>query len=171
MRRIHGALFATLISVVACVLSTFTGCSLDRWAPVEPGTYTVVRSAGPTGETAAEEIERLMIDRDEGRASFTLTDSTEIVVPFTALDREAWPSGCPTNLNVTRMEVLVVQGGPLTVGSLTLRDPLIVRDCPPDPVHVVLREAGDGSAGALGGGLTACVYTETCVVFEEVSQE
>jgi len=172
MKQIHGALFATLITVVACVLSTFTGCSLDRWAPVEPGTYAIVRDAGPTSETAAEEIERLMIDRDEGRATFTLTDGAEIVVPFTALDREAWPSGCPTNIHVTRMEILVVQGGPLTIGSLTFRDPLLVRDCPPDPMELVLRETGDeSSAGPLGGDLTACVYTEKCVVFEDVPEE
>ena len=93
----------------------------------------------------------LEIDRDKRLAIFTLVDGSESIVPFVSRDRAAWPSGCPTNINPTRMEVLDLADKLLTIGSLTLRQPVLVRDCPPDPMQVLLRDAL--VAGVIGGGV------------------
>ncbi|MDY6876648.1 MAG: hypothetical protein SWK90_10680 [Chloroflexota bacterium] len=69
---------------------------------------------------------------------FTLTDGTEIVASFVPRDRAEWPSGCPANINSTRMEVLDIEEDPLTIGAVVFSDPILVRDCPPDPMRVVL---------------------------------
>jgi hypothetical protein len=56
VKHIDYAPFITLVSTVACLLSPLAGCTLDRWAEVEPGTYTVVHSAGRASAAAAREI-------------------------------------------------------------------------------------------------------------------
>jgi hypothetical protein len=161
VKRIVLARSLTLVAVIACFLWSVTGCALDRWAGVEPGTYTVVRSAGRASETAAREIRKLEIDREAETATFTLVDGSQVAVSFTPRDRSDWPAGCPSNVNNTRMEVLDLGRDTLTIGPLTFTDPLLVRDCPPEPVHVVLREG----AGEIGGSGTACAGTEECVTF------
>lgn len=161
MKRIDDARFRTLAALIACLLSSLTGCLLDRWAPVEPGTYTIVRSAGRASEMAARDIRKLEIDREARVAVLTLADGSEIIRAFVPRDRSDWPDGCPSNINDTRMEVLDLGGEPLTIGSLTFPDPLIVRDCPPTPEHVVLR----AGAGQIGGSGTACAGTEECITF------
>jgi hypothetical protein len=161
MRPIDFARFLTFAAGIVCLLATLTGCILDRWAPVEPGTYTVVRSAGQASQMAAREIRKLEIDREARVAVLTPADGSEIIRAFVPQDRSDWPDGCPSNINDTRMEVLDLGGEPLTIGSLTFPDPLIVRDCPPTPEHVVLR----AGAGQIGGSGTACAGTEECITF------
>jgi len=161
MKRIDLPLFLTLAAVIPCLLATLTGCTLDRWAAVEPGTYTVVQSAGRASEIATREIRTLEIDREANTATLTLTDGSDITRPFTPRDRSDWPAGCPSNLNNTRMEVLDLGPDPLTIGPLTFTHPLIVRDCPPDPEHVVLRNSGS----RIGGSGTACAGAEACITF------
>ena len=160
MKRPNLSPFLTL-AVIFCLLTTLTGCILDRWAAVEPDTYTVVRSAGRASQMAAREIQKLEVNRDAQVATLTLADGSEIAIPFTPRPRSDWPAGCPSNVNETRMEVLDLDRDALTVGSLTFAHPLIVRDCPPDPVHVVLRAGG----GQIGGGGTACAGTDACITF------
>jgi hypothetical protein len=58
------------------------------------------------------------------------------------------------------MEVLEIAQDPLTVGATSFSRPIVVRDCPPDPARIVLREDG-----AIGGAGTACPYPEPCMVF------
>jgi hypothetical protein len=128
---------------------------------VEPGTYAVVPSAGRASETAAREIHKLEIVRQADTATLTLADGSDIARPFTPRERGDWPAGCPTNVNNTRMEVLDLGQEPLTIGPLTFTHPLIVRDCPPTPEHVVLHDA----AGAIGGSGTACAGTDECITF------
>lgn len=138
-----------------------SGCLADRWVGVEPGEYVVAHRSGTANATALAEIQKLEIDRDKGVAIFSLVGKQDSFVPFTPRGRAEWPSGCPTNINATRMEVLDLEETPLIIGSITLRQPVLVRGCPPDPIHVILREDGP-----IGGGGGACTDLNRCVFFE-----
>jgi hypothetical protein len=102
----------------------------------------------------------LEVDREAGQMVFALADGSQIASSFVARDRAAWPAGCPTNIQSTRMEVLEIVEDPLRLGSTTFRHPVLVRDCPREPVRLVLREDGE-----MGGGGTACPYGELCLYF------
>jgi hypothetical protein len=58
------------------------------------------------------------------------------------------------------MEVLDIEQDVLTIGDATFNEPVLVRDCPSNPVQVILREDG-----AIGGAFTACPYPEPCIYF------
>jgi hypothetical protein len=62
------------------------------------------------------------------------------------------------------MEVLEIETEALTIASTTFHRPVLVRNCPPDPVEIVLRSSGeiDGSGNACGG-------TGECITFETAS--
>ena len=154
------------VTIGLAILTAFilTGCLADRWVGVEPGQYVVVDRTGTANAIASAEIQTLEIDRDKNRATFILVDGLERVVRFAPRDRAAWPSGCPTNINSTRMEVLDLEEKLLTLGSLTLSQPILVRNCPPNPIQVVLRDALE--VGAIGGGGAACAQVDRCVFFE-----
>jgi hypothetical protein len=151
---------AAVVAVMALALLAvpLAGCSMDRWAKVEPGEYTVVHDGVAATMTIAGEIQRLDVDRDKSLMVLTLVDGSEIVTSFVPRDRTKWPAGCPTNIQSTRMEVLDIVQAPLTIGTASLRRPILVRDCPPDPVRIVLREDG-----AIGGGGTGCPDPEQCI--------
>jgi TolB protein len=151
--------------IALAILTAFmlAGCSLDRWSSVEPGEYIVVPDRGIAKANALREIQKLEIDRDKRLMVFTLVDGTEITASFVTRNREAWPSGCPANINSTRMEVLDIVEDPLTIKStkaITFSHPILVRDCPPDPMRAVLRE--DGAIGGSGG---ACTHPNKCIFF------
>ncbi len=146
-----------------------TGCLADRWIGVEPGEYVVANRIGTATISASAGIRTLEIDRDKRLAIFTLVDGSESIVPFVPRDKAAWPSGCPTNINSTRMEVLDLTDKLLTIGSLTLRQPVLVRDCPPGPMQVLLRDAL--VAGVIGGGGAACAHLDRCIFFERRSTD
>lgn len=137
------------------VVCTLAGCSVDRWAGVEAGEYIVARAPA-----AGQAIRGLEIDRDTHVAVFTLADGSEIIASFAPRDRTEWPSGCPANIGSTRMEVLDIEGESLDIGAVTFSDPILVRDCPPDPVQVILR-----SDGAIGGAGGACAHPNGCIFF------
>lgn len=149
--RLAAGLFSVLI-----VMVTLAACSADRWAEVASGEYTSVQ--GPQADTA--EIATLQIDRERQTATFSLRDRSEVVVSFVARERTQWPSGCPANIGSTRMEVLDIEEERLAIGPITFDNPILVRNCPPDPMHVVLREDG-----VIGGSGTACSYQEKCLFF------
>jgi hypothetical protein len=151
---------AVAIMTLALAAVLLAGCSMDRRAEVEPGEYTIVHEGAAAAIPVAREIQKLDIDRDENLMVLTLVDGTEIVTSFVPRDREDWPAGCPTNIRSTRMEVLDIVQDPLTIGATGLNCPILVRDCPPDPARIVLREDG-----AIGGGGTACPYPEPCIYF------
>ncbi len=136
------------------------GCSAKRWASVEPGDYAPVQGIGPSSEVAVQAIQTLRIDRDENAAVFTLADGSELVTKFTPRASKEWPVGCPTNIYSTYMEVLDIERDTLTIETLTFRDPILVRNCPPDPVRVALREDGE-----IGGGGGACTGSDECFLF------
>lgn len=152
-----GLVLGAAVVVVGTLLA---GCSADRWTEVEPGTYGVLRDVGVTGGAAAGEIQQLEIDREDGRMVFTLVDGSEITTSFVSRERSEWPAGCPSNIQSTRMEVLEIAEDPLILGSMVFQQPILVRDCPPDPVRIVLREDG-----TMGGSVTACPHGERCVYF------
>lgn len=136
------------------------GCSMSRWAEVEPGEYVALHGSLATHEIAARRIEKLAIDRDKRQMVLTLVDGSEIFTLFVPRDRPEWPSGCPSNVNSTRMEVLEIAEDPLTIGTTAFSHPILVRDCPPDPARLVLREDG-----AIGGGGSACPHPQPCIFF------
>jgi hypothetical protein len=150
-------------TIIWAMLAAFllTGCLADRWVGVEPGQYIVANRTGMGNATALAEIQKLEIDRDQGLAIFTLVDKAESIVPFKTRNRMEWPSGCPTNINATHMEVLDLEQYPLTIRSMTFRQPVLVRGCPPDPIRVILREDGP-----IGGGGGACTHLDRCIFFE-----
>lgn len=150
---------AVAIVALALVGVLVGACSLDPRAAVEAGEYTLLRGEVTRGSITGLGIQSLVVDRDQDLVALTLADGSEIVRPFVARDRRDWPSGCPTNIYSTRMEVLDV-AGPLTLGETTFTHPILVRDCPRDPVRLVLREDG-----AIGGASTACPYPERCIYF------
>jgi hypothetical protein len=151
------ALATMTISLLAVLV---TGCSMDRWIIVEPGEYAVVQDEAGANMTVAREILRLEIDRDESLMVLTMIDGSEIVAALVPRDRTEWPAGCPTNIHSTRMEVLDIVPDPLNIGATRLSNPILVRDCPPAPVRIALREDG-----AIGGGRTGCPYPEPCIFF------
>ncbi|MGD8473463.1 MAG: hypothetical protein PVH59_05025 [Anaerolineae bacterium] len=155
---------AMVALVVAAVL--LGGCSLDRWVEVEPGAYTVVLGGAASAMPVAREIQGLAIDRDEGVMVLTLVDGSEIAASLASRDRSEWPAGCPANIQSTRMEVLEIAPDPLAIGGTSLSQPILVRDCPPEPARIVLREDG-----AIGGAGTACLYPEPCMVFAPASTD
>jgi len=148
------------IAVIILVGCTLVGCSMNRWVEVESGTYAPTRGIGAAGQAAARTIQEVKIDRDHQTATFTLADGSEIVTSFVPRARAEWPAGCPANIGSTRMEVLDIEDDTLTIESVTFSDPILVRDCPPDPMRVVLREDG-----AIGGGGGACTHLNKCAFF------
>jgi hypothetical protein len=155
---------AVAMMALALAAVLLAGCSMDRWAKVETGEYTVVHDGAAATMTVAPQIQRLDIDRDGGLMVLTLVDGSEIIASFVPRDRTEWPAGCPTNIHSTRMEVLDIVQDPLTIGATSLSRPILVRNCPPDPARIVLREDG-----AIGGGGTACPYPEPCIYFAPTS--
>jgi hypothetical protein len=155
---------AVAMMALALAAVPLAGCSMDRWAKVEPGEYTVVHDGAAATMTVAREIQRLDIDRDESMMVLTLVDGSEIVASFVPRDGTEWPAGCPTNIHSTRMEVLDIVQDPLTIGTTSLSRPILVRDCPADPARIVLREDG-----AIGGAGTACPYPQPCILFAPTS--
>ena len=148
------------ITVLALAGLFLGGCSLDRWVEVESGEYAVLREPGMAQAAAAREIETLQVDRETQQVVLKLVDGSEIVTSFVPRERSAWPSGCPANIQSTRMEVLDIETDPLTIGATALDRPVLVQDCPREPVRLVLR-----SDGAIGGASTACPYPEPCIYF------
>jgi hypothetical protein len=153
---------APSLAVAVLLGSLLTACSIDRWAEVAAGEYAPVRGAGVSG--LAPEIEAVRVDPDDQTAWLMLADGTQVIVSFAPLPRAEWPPGCPTNIYSTRMEVLEIEMETLSIASTTFHRPILVRNCPTDPVAIVLR-----SAGEIGGGGDACYGAEKCILFETAS--
>jgi hypothetical protein len=148
--------------VLIILLALLAGCGVDRHVKVTAGEYIRIRDAGTPDYASA--IETVRIDRENQIAWFVLTDGSQLIVPFTPRARAAWPAGCPTNVSSTRMEVLNLEVETLTIASTSFENPVLVRNCPPEPEEVVLRNDGE-----IGGGGTACNGTTECVALEVTS--
>lgn len=150
------------LALVVLLGSWLTGCSTDRWVEIAAGEYAPARGAGASGPASTIEVVR--VDRDNQTAWFMLTDGSQVIVSFTPLPRAGWPAGCPTNIYSTYMEVLEIETEVLTIASTTFHRPVLVRNCPPDPVEIVLR-----SSGKIGGSGNACSGLGECITFETAS--
>jgi hypothetical protein len=161
-RRLYLAqVFVLSSSMAACLLA---GCSTTQDIAVESGGYAPGGGTGEAEQAAARVIQGLTIDRDSGLAVFALLDGSRIEASLVARDKAEWPSGCPTNIYTHRMEVLDMDQEELAIGPITLANPILARDCPPDPTQVVLREDGEiGNAGGVAG--SACSHTDACIRF------
>lgn len=158
--RKNKTLRAVALMALALVAVLPAGCSMYRWAKVEPGEYVVLRGGGVADTATLRSIQKLQIDRDKRLMVLTLVDGSGIATSFVPRDRREWPSGCPSNIHSTRMEVLAIAEDPVTIGETVINHPILVRDCPPDPVRLVLREDG-----AIGGAGNACPKVEPCIYF------
>ncbi len=142
------------VLILVLLASAMPGC--DRRVEVSPGLYVP--------QTAGTGIDRVLIDREHRTAWVALEDDSLWVGPYVARRRNAWPAGCPANIGSTRMEVLALAHEELALPSTHVRRPILVRDCPPDPAQVVLRDDG-----RIGGSGTACSGSSTCIVLEPAS--
>jgi len=147
------ACFFCLLIALSLLLS---GCVLDRRVLLQSGSYIPLENMGTAGP-----VSLLVVDRDGQQVVFSLADGSRTEVSFVARDQSNWPSGCPTNTNSTYMDVLDINVGTLTLGGLTFKNPILVRDCPADPERIALRENGP-----VGGGGGACVGADSCLLFE-----
>lgn len=143
--------FFLMIVVFSSLLS---GCVPDNQVPLVSGSYVPVPGGTP-GPIALIEV-----DQSGQEVVFYLQDGSGVAVSITARDRADWPSGCPTNINSTSMEVLDIAEGPLMLDGLTFADPILVRDCPAEPDRIALREDGP-----VGGGGGACLGVDNCLHF------
>jgi hypothetical protein len=149
------------LCLVAIGLTSFLiSCVLDDRVSLEPGSYVPVPGSGTAGPVALLEV-----DRDDQQAVFYLEDGSREAVSFVARDRSDWPSGCPTNINSTYMDVLDIDVETLALGGLTFNDPILVRDCPAEPERIALRDDGP-----VGGGGGACVGVDSCLLFDRQSE-
>lgn len=148
------------LAAVLVLVAPLAGCSTTKWVGIESGQYVVDFDHSTANEVTMRAIQTLAVVRDERIVVITLADGSEITASFAPRDRAEWPDGCPAMLGSTRMEVLDLAEDTLTIASATLSNPILVRACPPDPVHVVLREDGE-----IGGGGGACSWPSECIYF------
>jgi hypothetical protein len=165
-----------VVTLAMCLLGAtlwLSGC--DRWVAVDAGLYVPQRpdvplEASETGTPYVKdtELDGILIDRDHQVVWVFFEDTTLRIIPFTPRPRAAWPSGCPTNIQATRMEALDLPMDALALSGddnvITVDHPVIVRDCPADPIQLVLRDDGD-----IGGGV-ACAGAQTCVELAPTSR-
>ncbi len=150
----------TLMILIFCVY-VLSGCVIYQWAEVTPGLYTAERSlVNGSPQTGTAGVDAVFVDLDHQSAWVMFDNATLRILPFIARARKTWPSGCPSNIQATRMETLDLDIGQIETTSASLQHPVLVRDCPPEPVELVLRDDGN-----IGGGGMACIGAQTCVVF------
>ena len=99
--------------LIALVLGTSVGCSTDRWIEVEAGEYAVIDVHSESNGATISGIETLVVDRESNTIAIELEVGSPIVVTFVAIEKEAWPTGCPSNIGSTHMEVLDIQSSNL----------------------------------------------------------
>lgn len=156
MSYFHRIQLLLLLSIV--LSAVLSGCALNRWLQLEPGVYTLLPNRGSVEATTA--VEELEVNRDNQLVKFIFGNGSQVEASFSFRERVTWPAGCPANIGSTFMEILDIEEESLTPGSLTFEDPILVRDCPPEPMRVVLREDG-----LVGGGGSACANLDNCLYF------
>jgi hypothetical protein len=141
--------------LIAVVLSTLLGCSADRWAEVEPGEYIVIDIHSESNGATITGIETLVVERESNTIVIELEDGSQLVTMFVSRKKQDWPAGCPSNIGSTRMEVLDIQSSNLSIGGMPFNNPILVRNCPPNPNTIILREDG-----TIGGAGSACAWPD-----------
>ena len=121
--------FGFVALTIASITIMLTGCSFNTWVEVNGGDYIPIDVPGMVSEDPAVDIIRSMaIDRDSNTVKLILEDGSIINESFTARPRENWPSGCPANIGSTRMEVLDLEVAELSIGSIVITKPVLVRN-------------------------------------------
>ena len=146
--------------LIAVVLSTPLGCSTDRWIEVEPGQYAVIDIHSESNGPTISGIDTLVVERESNTITMELEDGSQLVTTFVSREKEEWPAGCPSNIGSTRMEVLDIQSSNLSIAGMTFNNPILVRNCPPNPNAIVLREDG-----TIGGAGSACAWPDKDIHF------
>ena len=150
--------------ITVILFSFLVGCTSNRWLSIDAGRYNQGGVRGKDQVSARRVIKQLEVDREEKQAVLTLADGSKVKTKFERRDQSGWPEGCPTNIFSHKMEVLSIEQNPLTIGEMSIANPILVRNCPREPNQVVLREDGDiGNARGYSG--TACSWAETCIFF------
>jgi len=127
---------------------------------VEEGVYFVASGEGNVNLNGSRVMQSIEVSKNDNSVVFYLLDGSEINASFVPRDRADWPAGCPTNISMTRMEVLDLEADTLTIGQDTFKDPILVRDCPGNPERLVLRPNGE-----IGGSGSACASSQDCIYF------
>jgi len=151
---------STVGLLIAIVLSVPLGCSADRWIEVEPGEYIVMDIHSESNGPTISGIETLVVERESNTITIELEDGSQLVATFVSREKENWPAGCPSNIGSTRMEILDIQSINLSIEGMTFGNPILVRNCPPDPNTIVLREDG-----TIGGAGSACAWPDKDIHF------
>lgn len=145
---------------IPVVLSTPSGCSTDRWSEVEPGEYTLIDIHSESNGPTIIDIDTLIAERESNTIIIELEDGSQLVNTFVPREKQDWPAGCPSNIGSTLMEVLDIQSSNLSIGEMTFDNPILVRNCPPNPNTVVLRDDGN-----IGGAGSACAWPDKDIHF------
>ena len=158
----------TTVGIIVLALTIFatilSGCFFERWVEVAEGDYLPVVSGGRHEDAGARLIESMNVDRTDNVVNINLKDGSEIYIKFKERPRQDSPLGCPSNINSTKMEVLEPDVDKLTIGSVVINSPVLVRNCPRNPEVVILREDGQ-----IGGSGTACAGNDKCIHFKPVT--
>ena len=157
--KIHHIISLNLLALVGLAV-LLVGCSLDKWIDVPAGEYSVDTQAGEASRDAGETLESLSIDGNKNTAVFEFADGSQLEAPISARERDQWPAGCPGNLYSVHMAVLDLEVEAVQIGELSFPDPVLVRDCPAEPLQILLR-----SNGPIGGAGTGCANVNACVYF------
>ena len=146
--------------LIAVVLSTPLGCSTYGWIEVEPGQYAVIDIHSESNGATISGIDTLVVERESNTITIELEDDSQLVTTFVSREKEEWPTGCPSNIGSTRMEVLYIQSSNLSIAGMTFNNPILMRNCPPNPNTIVLREDG-----TIGGAGSACAWPDKDIHF------
>ena len=139
--------------LMVAIMGIPLGCSIDRWAEVEPGEYAAIDVHSESNGLTISGIEKLIVERESNTITIKLQDGSQVVTTFVPRNKQDWPAGCPSNIGSTRMEVLDIQNDNLSIGGMTFSNPILVRNCPPEPNIIIIREDGN-----IGGGGSACAW-------------
>jgi hypothetical protein len=153
-------IFIALVLALATMATLFAGCSFDRWVEIAEGDYVPIDAVASHDDSGTRLIESMTIDHDKNIVEIHLRNGSIIDANFTSRPKKEWPSGCPANFGSTRMEVLDITEGKLTIGSIVINSPIVVRNCPSNPELILLREDGQ-----IGGAGTACAGIDKCIHF------
>ncbi len=152
--------------LLGIIINNSLGCSIDRWAEVEPGEYVVIDVHSEFTGLRINGIEKLLIDRETNTATIKMYDGSPIMAKFIPREKQDWPTGCPSNIGATRMEILDIENDNLSIGEMTFNNPILVRNCPPVPNIIIVREDGN-----IGGGGSACAWPDKDIHFGLPSRE
>jgi len=152
-RIIMGMLMAVIISIPL-------GCSIDRWAEVEPGEYVVINVHSELNGLTISGIEKLLVERESNTITIKFQDGSQVLTTFVPRNKQDWSAGCPSNIGSTRMEVLDIQNDNLSIGGITFKNPVLVRNCPPTPNIIIIREDAN-----IGGAGSACAWPDKDIHF------